>query len=238
MPFTSEQHRPEPVTTDRRLESLTRWAKLLRAGLNPETADLPGSRPGKFCPFEMVPAITLTWLFSGQRSDESTRLRAGCIRWQHDSAPTGAPASRPIRCSPSAKLRLHPFVSRPEMLDIARPAMPGPHDLHRRRARRAPDHPHIRPRATLRPGLVRKKPSRTRQFAGQRPGNPANPNRGPSQVLRRMIRWPGPRRPRMSLRGWESRSVGQGAQRIQASASGMHYLAAEMVSVVECNNVR
>ncbi|BCO34884.1 hypothetical protein BMW24_014810 [Mycobacterium heckeshornense] len=37
----------------------------------------------------MVRAITLTWLFSGQRSDEIARLRVGCIRWQHDRPPTG-----------------------------------------------------------------------------------------------------------------------------------------------------
>jgi integrase len=63
------------------------WAKLLWAGLNLETADLPEARAGHFYPFELVRAITLTWLFSGQRSDEITRLRAGCIRWQHDGAP-------------------------------------------------------------------------------------------------------------------------------------------------------
>ena len=63
------------------------WAKLLWAGLNLEPADLPDSRAGHFYPFEMVRAITLTWLFSGQRSDEITRLRVGCIRWQHDDKP-------------------------------------------------------------------------------------------------------------------------------------------------------
>jgi hypothetical protein len=63
------------------------WAKLLWAGLNLETADLPETRAGHFYPFELVRAITLTWLFSGQRSDEITRLRVGCIRWQHDDAP-------------------------------------------------------------------------------------------------------------------------------------------------------
>ncbi|MFD9654903.1 hypothetical protein [Streptomyces mirabilis] len=28
--------------------------------------------------------MALTWLFSGQRSDEIRRLRTGCVRWQHD----------------------------------------------------------------------------------------------------------------------------------------------------------
>jgi hypothetical protein len=36
---------------------------------------------------ELVRAVTLTWLFSGQRSDEIARLRLGCIRWQHDGHP-------------------------------------------------------------------------------------------------------------------------------------------------------
>lgn len=60
------------------------WAKLLWAGLNLEDTDLPR---GCAHPVEMVRAITLTWLFSGQRSDEIARLRVGCIRWQHDQAP-------------------------------------------------------------------------------------------------------------------------------------------------------
>ncbi|MFJ3780095.1 tyrosine-type recombinase/integrase [Streptomyces sp. NPDC090075] len=63
------------------------WAKLLWAGLNLEPADLPQTRSGHFYPFELVRAITLTWLFSGQRSNEIARLRVGCIRWQHDDAP-------------------------------------------------------------------------------------------------------------------------------------------------------
>ncbi len=63
------------------------WAKLLWAGLNLQAGDLPETRAGYFYPFELVRAITLTWLFSGQRSDEIARLRMGCIRWQHDAAP-------------------------------------------------------------------------------------------------------------------------------------------------------
>jgi integrase len=57
------------------------WAKLLWAGLNLEGTDLPR---GCAHPLAMVRAITLTWLFSGQRSDEIARLRLGCIRWHHD----------------------------------------------------------------------------------------------------------------------------------------------------------
>lgn len=29
----------------------------------------------------------LSWLFSGLRSDELSRLRVDCIRWQHNGAP-------------------------------------------------------------------------------------------------------------------------------------------------------
>ncbi|MGW3661319.1 tyrosine-type recombinase/integrase [Streptomyces sp. NPDC005151] len=63
------------------------WAKLLWAGLNLEPADLPQTRAGHFYPFELVRAVTLTWLFSGQRSNEIARLRVGCVRWQQDGAP-------------------------------------------------------------------------------------------------------------------------------------------------------
>lgn len=54
------------------------------AGLNLAEDDLPQSRAGNFYPLELVRAVTLAWLFSGQRSDEIARLRIGCIRWQHD----------------------------------------------------------------------------------------------------------------------------------------------------------
>jgi integrase len=63
------------------------WAKLLWAGLNLTEDDLPGANSGFFYPLELVRAVTLAWLFSGQRSDEIARLRLGCIRWQHDGRP-------------------------------------------------------------------------------------------------------------------------------------------------------
>ena len=44
-------------------------------------------RPGTSTRWRLVRAITLTWLFSGQRSDEIARLRVGCVRWQHDGTP-------------------------------------------------------------------------------------------------------------------------------------------------------
>lgn len=62
------------------------WAKLLWAGLNVEPGDLP-TADGRTYPVELIRAITLAWLFAGQRSDEIARLRVGCIRWQHDGLP-------------------------------------------------------------------------------------------------------------------------------------------------------
>lgn len=59
------------------------WAKLLWVSLNLAPEDLPSSG-GQFYPLELIRAATLTWLFSGQGSDEIARLRLGCIRWQHD----------------------------------------------------------------------------------------------------------------------------------------------------------
>jgi integrase len=63
------------------------WAKLLWAGLNLAPTDLPGNSADTFYPRELIRAVTLTWLFSGLRSDEISRLRVGCIRWQHDGLP-------------------------------------------------------------------------------------------------------------------------------------------------------
>ncbi|MFF4733470.1 hypothetical protein ACFY3M_51465 [Streptomyces mirabilis] len=56
------------------------WAKLLWAGLNLEADDVPRGKGGPIYPVELVRAVTLTWLFSGQRSNEIARLRLGCIR--------------------------------------------------------------------------------------------------------------------------------------------------------------
>jgi integrase len=62
------------------------WAKLLWAGLNVEPGDLP-TGDGRTYPIELTRAVTITWLFAGQRSDEIARLRIGCIRWQHNGMP-------------------------------------------------------------------------------------------------------------------------------------------------------
>jgi integrase len=69
------------------------WAKLLWAGLNLTATDLPTTKSGPFYPFELVRAVTLAWLFSGQRSDEIARLRVGCIRWQHHGTPIAGNAA-------------------------------------------------------------------------------------------------------------------------------------------------
>ncbi|MDQ2961013.1 MAG: tyrosine-type recombinase/integrase, partial [Candidatus Dormibacteraeota bacterium] len=64
------------------------WAKLMWAGLNLGDADVrsgtastPGRRPPHY-PLEFIKALAAVWLFAGLRSDEITRLRIGCLRWQ------------------------------------------------------------------------------------------------------------------------------------------------------------
>jgi len=75
------------IGTDPRIIADDVWAKLRHAGLNIEAADLPGTSAGSYYRMKLIRALTLTWLFSGLRSDEISRLRAGCIRWQHDGLP-------------------------------------------------------------------------------------------------------------------------------------------------------
>lgn len=60
------------------------WARLLWAGLNLEEADLRqvGQHGNHVYPVEYVRALALVWLFAGLRSDEISRLRVGCVRWQ------------------------------------------------------------------------------------------------------------------------------------------------------------
>ena len=60
------------------------WAKLMWAGLNLKTDDLPthASADGApWYPLELVRAVALLWLFAGLRVDEILRLRVGAIRW-------------------------------------------------------------------------------------------------------------------------------------------------------------
>jgi integrase len=58
------------------------WAKLLWAGLNLVSADVPSRPTGEEAyPLEFVRAIAAVWLFSGLRNNEICRLRKGCVRW-------------------------------------------------------------------------------------------------------------------------------------------------------------
>jgi integrase len=73
------------------------WARLMWAGLHLQQADLPrvGHHGVQGCayPLEYVRAVALVWLFAGLRSDEISRLRLGCVRWQQ---PTGDVSSQSI----------------------------------------------------------------------------------------------------------------------------------------------
>jgi integrase len=75
------------IGTDPRVIADEVWAKLLWAGLNLQPDDFPGTHASTYYPMELIRALTLTWLFSGLRSDELSRLRVGCIRWQHNGMP-------------------------------------------------------------------------------------------------------------------------------------------------------
>ncbi|MFB7174908.1 hypothetical protein ACFCYM_29385 [Streptomyces sp. NPDC056254] len=61
------------------------------------TSHLP-TADGRTYPAELIRAITLTWLFAGQRSEEVTRLRVGCIRWQHDGMPIPGDSGEVLAC--------------------------------------------------------------------------------------------------------------------------------------------
>jgi len=81
------------IGTDPRVIADDVWAKLMWAGLQLQADDLPGTSATPYYPLALVKALTLTWLFSGLRSDEIARLRVGCIRWQHDGNPIAGDAS-------------------------------------------------------------------------------------------------------------------------------------------------
>ena len=114
------------------------WAKLLWAGLNLESADLPGSAAGTYYPMELIRAVTLTWLFSGLRSDEISRLRVGCVRWQHDGQPIPGDSRRRPRRRRRLPARRARAQDRHRVHQARRPARrPG----HRRLAGAAPGQP-------------------------------------------------------------------------------------------------
>lgn len=81
------------IGTDPRVIADDVWAKLMWAGLNLGPDDLPGNSADTYYPMELIRAITLSWLFSGLRSDEIVRLRVGCVRWQHGGKPIRSDAS-------------------------------------------------------------------------------------------------------------------------------------------------
>jgi len=73
------------IGPDPRVISDEIWAKLMWAGLNITSEDLPshGSRGAEpWYPLELVRAAALLWLFAGLRTDEINRLRLGAVRWQ------------------------------------------------------------------------------------------------------------------------------------------------------------
>lgn len=72
------------IGTDPRTIADDVWAKLMWAGLQLQADDLPGTSAGSYYPLELIRALAVTWLFTGLRSDEISRLRVGCIRWQQD----------------------------------------------------------------------------------------------------------------------------------------------------------
>jgi integrase len=69
----------------------------LWAGLNLNSTEL-ARVDGRVHPVEMIGAITLAWLFSGQRSDEIARLRVGPIRWQHNGSPIPGDSDEVLAC--------------------------------------------------------------------------------------------------------------------------------------------
>jgi integrase len=74
------------IGPDPRVISDEVWAKLMWAGLNLTTPDLPrhGNPRGKpWYPLELVRAVAMLWLFAGLRVDEILRLPVGAVHWQH-----------------------------------------------------------------------------------------------------------------------------------------------------------
>jgi hypothetical protein len=76
------------IGPDPRVISDEVWAKLMWAGLNLTTTDLPrhghpGGNGAPWYPLELVRAVAMLWLFAGLRVDEILRLPVGAVRWQH-----------------------------------------------------------------------------------------------------------------------------------------------------------
>ena len=114
------------IGTDPRIIADDVWAKLRHAGLNIEAADLPGTSAGSYYRMKLIRALTLTWLFSGLRSDEISRLRAGCttgcpfpVTRARSSPPT------PSACSTYQSTRPAPRSPSPSTRSSGRPSKPG-----------------------------------------------------------------------------------------------------------------
>jgi integrase len=85
---------------DPRVISDAVWAKLVWAGLHLQASDLPANTGGQFYPLELVRALAIAWLFAGLRSDELSRLRLGCIRWQREEVPVPGQPTEEVSKAP------------------------------------------------------------------------------------------------------------------------------------------
>lgn len=74
------------------------WAKLVWAGLNLSSDDLPRrrNRGESAYPVELCKALAMTWLFAGLRVNEIVRLRLGCIRWQKEDVALPGDTATPV----------------------------------------------------------------------------------------------------------------------------------------------
>ena len=78
------------------------------------------------------------------------RQRPGLPRTAQPEAELHLPGRHALLRRGLQHLKFRLIVRRPEVLDLSRPAMRGPHDLHRDRVLRGLHCPHIRHQATLR----------------------------------------------------------------------------------------
>ena len=112
-------------------------------GPEPRPGRSAWTRSGHFYPIELVRAITVTWLFSGLRSDEIARLRLGCIRWQHQDAPIPGDSDRVLARDAVCLLDVPPHKTGPDSpsrstRSSARPSTPGRPPAPTSRLRRPP----------------------------------------------------------------------------------------------------
>lgn len=101
------------------------WPKLLWAGLNIDPGDFPTNTYGLCYPIELIRAVTLTWLFSGLRSDEIARLAWAASAGNMTDSPSPATPTRCWRgtlsaCWTSPPTRPAPRSPSPSTLSWAR----------------------------------------------------------------------------------------------------------------------